>query len=340
MYVHTFLIVLATAIFTPLFVVSIHYGISYNLLERFVDPSFELKLKRLAELIVSYFIFSILILVFLDLIAEHFHFDGQIAVSPLRSLIPAFIFFIIRCMVRFHSARIGREHLNTIIFLIIVSTTITIGYHAVMRMPFDELSFPVSTFGVILLGSFLVPLFGDSILLFAVDKISFVRKFIVKSNKLIDLTEELPITLDFICGRGKIDAKITDIIRENSDDLCIMTNTYGTVANNALDIRERRRTGKIKIIGSNVKELSADKDVQARMGVISRENIKICECNFDGIRLIIDANRRLMLTFATAGYEGSHIGIYSEHPFVVSLFKGYFDTKCNSLSCDNRCSQK
>lgn len=73
-------------------IVGVYYAIGYPILERFVDPSFNILGRRLIDLCISLFIISILIVYCLDLIASHFHISQTIIFSPFKIIIPSLIY--------------------------------------------------------------------------------------------------------------------------------------------------------------------------------------------------------------------------------------------------------
>lgn len=322
------------SVFTPLVIISIYYAIAHEVLEKIVEPSFELKSERFVYLVFSYLIFSVLVLGSIDVVAGHFHVES--ADPAVKVLIPALIFVAIRCIVMFHSSRVAREHLGTIVFIMVVSGVIKTGYNASTMSFSMHFGAPITYSGMILLTA-IVPLAGDSVLLFLTREGRILSRFVDHKVRLIDLTEELPIKVRVVFGRENIDMLIDDMIGNGDGELCLVTNTFNTVILNSLAIQKRREKGTVKIIGNSTNLASQNSQLRESLELLRRKGVIICPGSFDSIRLIIDCHKRVLCSFATAGYRGSHVGIYSSHPFVVSLFKSYFDTKCKSLKCENVC---
>jgi len=145
----------------------------------------------------------------------------------------------------------------------------------------------------------------------------------------------LPVHIEFISGEGSIDDTIRNLIRgqnPRNHPLKILCNQYTTLLKHHEEVIQRKQHSEIKIIGS---EIPLEGDLQRIFEDLNAHQINVCMGTFDGIRVILDGDSRLLVSFATAGYEKSHVGIYSEHPFLVALFKTYFDTKCSALNCQN-----
>lgn len=322
-----FLIVLIA----PVLVVSIYYGLGYSILMRFVDPSFELKRERLLELIISFYIFSCLSIFYIDIISSHFHIPSEI-VNDFKFLfsVPCILFVVLRCIVRFHSSRIARDHLNIIIFIALVSSSVTCTYSMFNATHIDFSFFDREFFIMALFLSISIPLCSETILSL-LHYIPIYEKYIIKQTRLIDLSEELPAKIEFIFGEKEINDKIYRLISDNVKlRLRIITNKYSTVEKNIDNILRRcNGEGGVSIIGS------ADQDevIQRRFTLFESKGLLFCPGVYDKIRLIIDGEQRLLLSFATSGNKGSHVGIYSEHPFIISLFINYFDTKCKAMGC-------
>jgi hypothetical protein len=324
------------AILSPLIVVALYYGIGYNVLERFADPAFEVKIPRLIELFFSFFIFATICGLNIGVL-DHFHVPHSEKLRPFTVLIPILIYLVIRCIARFHSPRIARDHLNILVFIALVSTVINMLYYNIIDRN-DSYHLPNMAFFIeVAILSIIVPTISEY-LLFILPKNRFVRKFVMKENKLIDITDELPIKISFIVSQTNIDKKIKELISESSENvLRILTKSYTTISKNKDLIKERCKRSTVKIIGDN--NLS-DSDVAIRVAQLETEGLTICRSNYENIKMIIDGDKRVIATYPTSGTKGSHVGIYSDHPFIISLFKSYFDIKCSQNNCEMQSCKK
>ncbi len=333
-------------VFTPMLAASLFYGIGYSALERFVDPVFDYRFKRLAELSAGFFIASLIMSMYLDVISSHFHVDIERLDQADKIAIPCLFLVVVRCIVKFHSSRIARDHINMVMFLILVSgaasLAVTIirainGYNDAQIFHFPDNHFFIK----LLILSAIIPFTTDTILIQS-KKFYFVKKYLIKDKKLIDLTEELPITFEFISGEDNINNKIKELIYDGSEHSCqnrplfIMTKTYTTITNNIDAISQRCNYGGIKIIGPYAND---DSIIASRIKSIEERGVLVCKESYDDIRTVIDGDHRLIASFATSGNKGSHVGVYSEHPFIISMFKSYFTTKCRKKGpCNAECN--
>ncbi len=326
---------LLAVLVVPVFVVSFYYGVGYSALERFVDPSYDSRVRRIIELIIAFYIFVIFSQPHIHLLMGHFHVkESEIpsisssSLAVVRILLPCCIYAFIRCLVLFHSSRMGRDHLNMIIFLYLVSTPLTIfkiikerGHY------FDALGINPELIGFLAMLSVFVVLILEFILN-RISKNPFFNKTIIKGKRLIDLADELPAELHFCFGKDEIKRRIKDLISKNPDNsLRMLVNQYTTVEDNINELLVRSQKSVVCIIGSDDNNL----ELNDKLNSYNDMGIRCCRGGWDKIRVIIDGEKRLLASFATSGNKDSHVGIYSEHPFIVSLFVNYFDTKCKSI---------
>lgn len=341
MFLH-YLIVCLVVIFSPLLVVSMFYGIGYSLLERFVEPVFDFRRKRILELAAGFFIVSMILAMYLEIITGHFHIQTSGLSGETKLLIPCLFLVVIRCIVKFHSSRIARDHLNVVMFIVIVSSAASLaifinnvasgnGKNLPINLP--DSSFFINLF---LLSAF-IPFITDVVLICA-KKNYFVKRYIIKDKKLIDLTEELPITFEFISGEDTIKNRIKMLVDEHKNRrLSIMTKSYGTVINNIEGMVKRCTEGGVRIIGPSAND---NTEISMRIVEIEKRGLLVCEEYFDDIRVVMDGDHRLIASFATSGNRGSHVGVYTEHPFIISLFRSYFETKCRKKGlCSTECTE-
>lgn len=310
----------------------IYYGLGDFVLEAFVNPSFDYKFIRLARLCLASLSAHLLFCWNADFLTDHFHIPSfDVAKLPLTSaFITSVVYFATRLIVKRESPRVAREHLSILMFVLSISTIASIvphKNHAGSFVFIPEIPIGISGFAIFILLSLTLPFLGEAIFYFD----SYF--FRAKESKLIDLTAELPIKLKFISGKKKIDKKIADLIRDDlNSELRILTNGYTTVEDNQQIILDRLKKADVKIIGG---DFSRNQKIANRVDCLTKAGINMCEGHFDEIRVIIDGHQRLLASFATGG-KGSHIGVFSEHPFIIALFKAYFDTKCCILDCKER----
>jgi len=332
---NTFLLFLLSAL-VPFAFILINYRLNFYVYDQLVNPSFEMRPGRFFVLSISFFIFAVVILLTFDLFRGHFHVS--ILDNNCAFILPSFLYLFIRGTVRFHSSRVASEHLNTLSFLVMVFASTKIGYAILSANHAIDISVPIASYGTLVLVALILPTIGD-VIFHSISRITKIKEHISEIPKLIDLMEQLPINIEFMFGKDNIDKKIAQIISKGSGDLLLITKTYSTVAMNIPAINDRiAKTDRVKILGDkDVYEdyMNADEEIRRNILHIESAGLHFCTTHFDGIRLIVDCSKRVLLSFATSRW--SHVAIYSEHPFTVALFSSYFETKCRTINCEAKC---
>ncbi|MGO9377773.1 MAG: hypothetical protein ACLP29_04370 [Dissulfurispiraceae bacterium] len=351
------LVWIAVVLSTPLVAFVLFVGFDYIVVDHLVDPSFEFNGKRLLVLMLSVFAFSAICLFSLELVADHFGIGNEIKASPFSALIPGILFVLTRSTVRFLSPRVAREHLGILFLAILISSVVSLAYILCNAVPpwFHTQPFTLpgitavktkyffnwSSLGMAALASIIIPLATDPILaIFGRQRAILMHRR--RKNRLIDLTEQLPVKINFISGVTRIKEKIGELIDSQSAELRIITKGYTTILDNRGKIKKRAQNpgSTVMIIGAPLEEISNDREraeIKDMIEELSKSGVRICEGSYDDVSVVIYGGKRVMVTFSTGGYDMSHVGIFCEHPFVVALFKSYFETKCSNITCSHEC---
>jgi sugar-specific transcriptional regulator TrmB len=148
---------------------------------------------------------------------------------------------------------------------------------------------------------------------------------------------KLPIGINTVISQKRIDKKINELITSSENCLYILTHRFTTIQKHIGAIREFRKKGDVvlKIIG----EEPDNEEVAKLVKQLDSEGIKICFREFEKIRIIMSDEKRVMISYGTGSYEGSHVGLNSDHKAAISLFKSYIDSLCHSCgeSCESKC---
>lgn len=327
-------------------------GLGYSALNKIVEPSFDIKnARRWIELLASYLLFSVIFVLASNIILKHFVIslpEGHLA--PIF-FFPPVLYLITRATVRFISARIAKDFLLSIVFIILVGVAVMLVFLIIGGTATFSYHIPVDYLLILLIMGIPTVFIGDIVLYYLPIKVKLIGKNYLKDRKLIDLTDKLPVTMENIVGTDEIDKRIESILRNTKETVKVITRSYTTIHKNLtifkklLERRNRDEEITIKIIGGNVSDREAFRtDIESRAVTSTLDSIKtlvpdlhICQCKFDKIRLILRDSQEAIVTFSTGNSDKSHIGLYSSHPLFISLLENYFDAKCKTLPCPDPC---
>jgi hypothetical protein len=349
-----YLLYVLLCILMSFFAIVSFISLGYSALNKIIEPSFDLNSgRRWLDLIFSYLIFSVLFVISFELLLKHFNIHAPRNSQAPLIFFPPVIYLLTRGTVRFLSARIAKDFLLSILFLILVGISMMMIFRIIGIV--NELDYHIDSTSLILLCLMGIPtvFLGDIALYYLPLKMKLVRDNYVKDRRLIDLTEKMPVEIETVVGIEQIDQKITNIITQTRNTIKIITKGYTTIYKNFAAftrLLNRRLTGEeitIMIIGTTVEDEKMFKNKHEQETVKKtlsdiREvlpKLHICECKFDKIRLILRDSQEAIITFSTGNIEKSHIGFYSTHPLFISLLEGYFDTKCKTLPCPDPCKK-
>ncbi len=344
-----YVLILGTCFLSAFAVLALFLGLGTSALDRMVDPSFNLRSgKRFRELAYVYFILSMAVIYADGIFVEYFSVQNLLGSAEFRLVIPAIIFIVARTLTRCYSLRVAKHFLLSFLLIILVSGTTLVATLVLMGVsikatltsvvvPWDELS-------MICISALIIPFLTDLMLFSGLEHMPFLKKWLIKDKKLIDLLGKLPVTITTVVGNKNINQKITDLIRNSKNCLFILTHKYTTVKENDVHIKSFLKNGGqlLRIIGCPPLQ---DSEAANRLKYLREDQgYHICIRPYEKMRIIISDETRVMISYGTASYEGSHVGIYSDHTAAVSLFTSYFRTLCSSCfpdrdeMCDKRCT--
>ena len=162
--------------------VNIYFGWGYTILGNFAKSTTEITAKTITENCLSFYLFVILVFLMKGLLKGHFHIE-----NTSHLIIASSLYVTLRFIAFFHSSKIAREHLNTIIFLIFVSffanvvgygqswLTDTVKHPLVVKLLTSEDIFYIS------ITSLLVPI-STELYLKWLNKFEFVRRYLKKND--------------------------------------------------------------------------------------------------------------------------------------------------------------
>lgn len=339
-----YFIILLCAYLASFVVLGLFLGVGYDAVEWMVDPSFNLhSAERFLYLFLDYLVFTGIVIWSASTVFGYFSLSEIIIATEFQIIIPAVLFIVVRSLTRCYSSRVARQLLLSFVLVLLVASAITLTAFFITETDFskifERLQFSKKDIAAILTSAALVPYLTDLLLFKGLNRFRFLKENVIKNKRMIDIVSKLPVNIETIIGDKDINKQIGRLIRNSNKCLYIFSNRYKTIYDNLGEILKfaEKPDVTLKLFGSAFD--GKNSEAQQRFKVIKERGLNICIRQYEGIRIIMRDENEVMVSYGTGNYEGSHVGLYSNHKTAVAFFLSYFNAVCSECGfrCDKRC---